>query len=240
MIPQSLIALANELAAKKPEHEQYAAQYQKACLVNVPMNFVMAELAYRGPGQLGTRKLNFLARDCWNVYGVYDANFNTNCAYVKFSRKAAQNPDALEYLSQFLPGTFVDLSSTGATWERLSKQVGMDLPPEVWVYIYSDLFHYTPTKPTPPLTFEFLTRNSTMGQTTTTLEMYNTSLGGELQADLTSENNLEWNRDLLWTVLEPFDRVLEQNCKHIAEELHEWKTEELKAFFEQAAMELSK
>lgn len=134
--------------------------------INLPLLLVIAEmLARRTPEPKA-----FLGRDCQLLQKLYAAYFDP-CYYVPFSRKIAihQPAEATAYLEAHAgpDAVFVDLSSTGATWQRL------DFKRQILVVIYSDQHFYTSERPEPPPTFSFLARNSECGQTDSTLELFN-------------------------------------------------------------------
>lgn len=141
--------------------------------VNLPLLFVTAELLRRHTN----KNIVFLGRDCQQLYRLYNAYFGVGY-YLPFSRKVAYNqPEAaLNYLRTHAPENpiYFDISSTGATWEKLGG--GLD----VAVAIYSDVDYYTPEKPSVPDTFFHLTKNSVIGATNLVLEIMNCADHGHL------------------------------------------------------------
>jgi hypothetical protein len=104
------------------------------------------------------------------LYRIYNAYF-APCHYLPFSRKVAfSQPDAaVAYLKAHRPanGLFIDISSTGATWEKLDADICIE------ALIYSDLHFYTRDKPRLPAGFSFVSANSDCGQTNVLLEVCN-------------------------------------------------------------------
>jgi predicted HAD superfamily hydrolase len=171
----SLSKLVREvrLSNHEPEH-QYV--FEMAHQLNLPWLFIACEMIYRARGL--TRPLVFLGRDCQLMEQIYHTYYSTNTYYLPFSRQAAQDRDAaLVYLKTQAPkdAIYIDISSTGATWERLNSGL------EVFVLIYSDLYHYTPTKPDALAHISWATRNSTLGQTNEVLEVFNCADHGKLE-----------------------------------------------------------
>ena len=86
---------------------------------------------------------------------------------------------AVMYLASQSPSNplYVDLSSTGATWQHLSRYSQFN----VLVGIYSDVFYYTNTKPELPNGFEYLVKNSEIGNTNYLLEVFNCAKHGHIK-----------------------------------------------------------
>lgn len=157
-----------------------------AASVNLPMLFVLAEQLHR---KYKNRNIVFLGRDCQLLQKLYSAFYGL-CYYLPFSRKVAydQPEDSLKYLQAHSPNNpvYVDISSTGGTWEHLSR-FGLI---NITVAIYSDSAYYTPTKPTLPMGFEYLMTNSQIGQTNLLLELFNCGDHGHLEMIKTDGDKL--------------------------------------------------
>jgi hypothetical protein len=142
---------------------------------NLPLLFFFAEMINK---HYGNRNIVFLGRDCQLLHRLYNAYYDSAAGYLPFSRQVAYDtPEAaIQYLKTHSPENplFIDLSSTGGTWEKL--QSGLD----VLVAIYSDTTHYTPVKPVLPKGFGYLTSNSQIGQTNLVLEVMNCGDHGHL------------------------------------------------------------
>jgi hypothetical protein len=155
------------LSNSKIEHLDY---FDLSNAHNLPFLFTFCEKIHR---EYAGRDVVFLGRDCFLLEKIYSRYYEQS-SYVPFSRKLAFNTPfkAIEYLVSQSPANpvFVDLSSTGATWEELSL-AGFD--PEVFIGIYSDQFHYTKEKPVLPRNFKYFTKNSDIGKTDTMLEIMN-------------------------------------------------------------------
>lgn len=141
--------------------------------INLPLLFITAELLRRHT----SKNIVFLGRDCQQLYRLYNAYFDVGY-YLPFSRKVAydQPEAALNYLRVHAPDNaiYFDISSTGATWEKLGGNI------DVAVAIYSDVDYYTPKKPSTPDTFFHLTKNSEIGATNLMLEVMNCADHGHL------------------------------------------------------------
>jgi hypothetical protein len=142
---------------------------------NLPLLFFLAELINK---HYGHRNIVFLGRDCQLLHRLYNAYYDPAASYLPFSRQVAYDtPEAaVEYLKAHAPERplFIDLSSTGGTWEKLQSEL------DVLVAIYSDTTHYTPEKPVLPKGFGYLTSNSQIGQTNLLLEVMNCGDHGHL------------------------------------------------------------
>ncbi len=143
--------------------------------LNLPWLFFSAELLRRRH----SRTLSFLGRDGQLLYRIYNAYF-APCHYLPFSRKVAfSQPDAaIAYLKAHRPanGLFIDISSTGATREKLDADICIE------ALIYSDLHFYTRDKPRLPAGFSFVSANSDCGQTNVLLEVFNCGDHGYLKS----------------------------------------------------------
>jgi hypothetical protein len=155
-------------------HKQHFAIANTA---NLPMLFVLAELIHR---RYENRNVVMLGRDCQLLQRIYNAYYNETTPYLPFSRAVAFNQPsiAVEYLQSHSPTkpVFVDISSTGGTWERLLSDI------EVCVAIYSDQAYYTPSRPALPKNFSYLTTNTEIGQTNLLIEMFNCGDHGHLDS----------------------------------------------------------
>ena len=153
----------------------YKQHFEIANSANLPLLFVLAELIHR---RFKNRNVVLLGRDCQLLHKIYNAYYNEATPYLPFSRAVAYNqPDvALEYLKSHSPKdpVFIDISSTGGTWEKLRGGV------QVCVAIYSDQAYYTPSRPALPETFSYLTTNTEIGQTNLLIEMFNCGNHGHL------------------------------------------------------------
>ena len=145
---------------------------------NLPFLFCFAELVKRKKKQ--SQNIVFLGRDTYLFYKIFHEYYGP-CTYLPFSRALAfKTPsDAVTYLNTQSPpnALYVDLSSTGATWQHLSRYTHF----EVLVGIYSDVFHYTNTKPELPNGFQYLIKNSEIGNTNYLLEVFNCAKHGHIK-----------------------------------------------------------
>ena len=143
---------------------------------NLPFLFCFAEMVHRKKEK---REIVFLGRDTYLLYKIYNKYYG-HCTYLPFSRSLAfKTPnDAVMYLASQSPSNplYVDLSSTGATWQHLSRYSQFN----VLVGIYSDVFYYTNTKPELPNGFEYLVKNSEIGNTNYLLEVFNCAKHGHI------------------------------------------------------------
>lgn len=154
---------------------RYKDYFNVANSANLPLLFVLAELVHR---KFENRNVVFLGRDCQLLHAIYNAYYNATTPYLPFSRAVAYNqPEvALDYLQSHSPRNpvFVDISSTGGTWEKLQGDI------QVCVAIYSDKAYYTPVQPVLPEKFSYLTTNTGIGQTNLLIEMFNCGDHGHL------------------------------------------------------------
>jgi hypothetical protein len=144
----------------------YWTFYYIACQLNLPWLFVTAEILRRktaGPKV-------FLGRDCQLLYYIYK-NYFEYSYYLPFSRKLAygQPKESLRYLLTHAPASahYIDLGSTGGTWERLQA------PVDVTVALYIDNFQYTPNRPKLPDRFSYIAKCTECPVTNATLELFN-------------------------------------------------------------------
>ncbi len=153
---------------------EYAAFLSIAGQLNLPWLFFTSELLHRKH----TKKLVFLGRDSQLLCELFNTYFAA-AYYLPFSRQVAftQPREAVAYLAAHSPqdSILVDVSSTGATWQKL--QAGLPIE----AVIYSDVHSYTESKPQLPDGFSFLTRNSQCGQTNYLLEIFNCGDHGYLE-----------------------------------------------------------
>lgn len=145
-----------------------------ACQLNLPWLFFSAEIIRRmHPDQW----IGFLGRDCQLLELIYRHYFSFACSYVPFSRMAAANLDAaVDYLNSFSCDVLVDISSTGATWQKLGQRQFFP----VRVLIYSDVYSYTANQPVAPPTFKWVAKNSEIGATNELIEFFNQADHGML------------------------------------------------------------
>jgi hypothetical protein len=144
--------------------------------LNLPWMILCCEILNR---KYSGKNIVFLGRDCQLLYKVYNAFYRT-AYYLPFSRKVAyaQPEESVGYLKSHLPPNYVlvDISSTGATWEKICALHPFDIE----VLIYSDVFKYTSEKPVLPQTFSYVFKNSTMGATNKMVEIFNCANHGVL------------------------------------------------------------
>ena len=148
--------------------------------LNLPWLFVTAEMIYR---KHNDANIVFLGRDCQLLQRLYSSYYNTS-TYLPFSRKVAFNQpvESLKYLTLHSPkdSVLVDIISTGATWEHLSK-FGSN---NITAIIYSNIDgnRYTVNKPILPAGFDFLTKNDEVRSTGLLLEVMNCAEHGHLSS----------------------------------------------------------
>lgn len=144
--------------------------------LNLPWLFVTAEMLHR---KHGDTNIVFLGRDCQLLQQIYATYYGT-CSYLPFSRKVAfdQPVTAIQYLAAHTPEDSVlfDVISTGGTWEKLEKYANLPIT----VAIYSNLEHYTATKPKVPPKFQYLTKNDDIRHAGFLLEVMNCADHGHL------------------------------------------------------------
>lgn len=171
-LPNVALLCRESRLAFNGSHQQH---FEIANSANLPLLFVLAELIYR---RFKNLNVALLGRDCQLLHKIYNAYYNEATPYLPFSRAVAYNqPEvALEYLQSHSPKNpvFIDISSTGGTWEKLQGGV------QVCVAIYSDQAYYTPSRPALPETFSYLTTNTEIGQTNLLIEMFNCGDHGHL------------------------------------------------------------
>lgn len=178
---------------------------------NLPLLFFLAEMINK---HYGNRNLVFLGRDCQLLHRLYNAYYDSAASYLPFSRQVAYDtPEAaVQYLKTHSPENplFIDISSTGGTWEKL--QSGLN----VLVAIYSDTSHYTLEKPTLPEGFGYLTSNSQIGPTNLLLEVMNCGDHGHLDKIEIHDGKLmqvhfaepELPEHIISTIHKPVDRAV--------------------------------
>jgi len=146
---------------------------------NLPWLFVACELLYR---KYNNKEIVFLGRDCQLLYKVYSAYFNARAQYLPFSREVALNQprEATEYIKHYISNDsiLVDISSTGKTWEIICGIY----PFNVEVFIHSDLYWYSSSKPVTPNTFTSFHKNSVIGGTSIIIEIFNCGDHGKLRS----------------------------------------------------------
>jgi predicted HAD superfamily hydrolase len=137
-----------------------------ASQLNLPWLFAIAELIRRK----SSRPKVFLGRDCQLLYLLYK-NYFEYSYYLPFSRRLAfgQPEEAIRYLKSHAPedAQYVDLCSTGATWEKLNQ------PLPILVAVYIDNMHYTKTRPILPEQFSYIMKSSESCRSTLTMELFN-------------------------------------------------------------------
>jgi hypothetical protein len=197
----------------------YAAAQTIATQLNLPWLFVVCEMIQRkvSLNTFNTQPVTFLGRDCQLMYRIFNTYFR-NSYYLPFSRKVAlENPESASfYLKTQAPrfSLFVDISSTGRTWEKLAN-AGYARH-EVLVVIHSDQYHYSATKPVLPSTFSSLTTNSEVGPSNILLEIFNCGDHGRLDK-LEIKNGFpiatfvepELDKKLVWAIHNPIHKAVE-------------------------------
>ncbi len=135
----------------------------------IPLYFYVMEIVRR---KANGRPIAFLGRDCQVIHKLYTNVYNEISYYVPFSRKMVSKGayKASEYLKISAPenSIYVDLSSTGNTWDVLKDH--FDRP--VFVLIYSDNYFYTKEKPILPDNFFYYTTNSSIGKSSKKIEHF--------------------------------------------------------------------
>ena len=208
---------------------------------NLPFLFCFAEMVYR---RKGNNQVVFLGRDCYLLYKIYSEYYGI-CTYLPFSRALAyKTPNsAIQYLRTQTPDNslYVDLSSTGATWQHLAKYATLN----VLVGIYSDVFHYTDTKPELPYGFNFLVKNSQIGTTNYLLELFNCAKHGHIKSVDNFQAKFGESELPVTTIIDihdPIDSAIKLS-KHYKNNLHvefNLKTdEEILALFGEMAISIS-
>ena len=165
-----LLSRETRLATAQVENELFTTLSSS---LNLPFIFFSAEMLYR---KYAGRPIVFLGRDCQLLHKIYNAYYEV-AGYLPFSRKVAYDNPALaeRYLKQHsnTNTVFVDISSTGGTWQQLPNI-------DITVLIYSDQVYYTPVKPVLPELFSYITTNTEVGQTNLVLEIFNCGDHGHL------------------------------------------------------------
>jgi len=148
--------------------------------LNLPWLFVTAEMIHR---KHNDSNIVFLGRDCQLLQRIYSSYYNTS-TYLPFSRKVAFNQptEALKYLSIHSPknSVLVDIISTGATWEHLSKFGNTNIT--AIIYSNIDGNRYTVDKPILPAGFDYLTKNDEVLSSGLLLEVMNCAEHGHLSS----------------------------------------------------------
>ena len=243
---QHLAYLLREIRLSNSKIEHYDF-FDLSNAHNLPLLFIFCEKIHR---MYGGRDVVFLGRDCFLLEKIYSEYYEKSC-YVPFSRKLAFNTPfkAIEYLVSQSPAdpVFVDLSSTGATWEELSLS-GFD--PEIFIGIYSDQFHYTKEKPVLPRNFKHFTKNSEIGKTDSMLEIMNCAdhgvissvqkFGNFLMAGKfeKSEMPTSWATDIHKPIFEAV-RLAEHYERYIKEDLSQIPDDKLAILFGRCATYIS-
>ncbi len=111
--------------------------------INIPWLFIVCELLHRNYNK---EKLAFLGRDSQLLYKIYNSYYDF-CYYIPFSRRAAYTSlnESVEYLKTQAPlgARFIDIVSTGKTWQVVCKQH----PFNVTAIFYSSEYSYAENKP---------------------------------------------------------------------------------------------
>jgi hypothetical protein len=148
--------------------------------LNLPWLFITAEMIHR---KHNDSNIVFLGRDCQLLQRIYSSYYNTS-TYLPFSRKVAFNQptEALKYLSIHSPknSVLVDIISTGATWEHLSKFGNTNIT--AIIYSNIDGNRYTVDKPILPAGFDYLTKNDEVLSSGLLLEVMNCAEHGHLSS----------------------------------------------------------
>ena len=158
--------------------ETYAPLFAIANQDNLSWLFIACEIIFRKyPG----KEIVFLGRDCQLMHKIYNAFFSVKSYYLPFSREVAmkQPEEAVAYLKHYTTNNsiFVDISSTGRTWEIICEHH----PFNVEAMVHSDTYWYSQDKPTLPETFSYIHRNSIIGSTSIILEVFNCGDHGKLK-----------------------------------------------------------
>jgi predicted HAD superfamily hydrolase len=135
----------------------------------IPLCLFAMEVVHR---KANGRPIAFLGRDCQIMHKLYTSVYNVPSYYVPFSRKMAFSDPvkASAYLNNSAPedAMYVDLSSTGNTWDVLKDHFKRD----VFALIYSNTNQYTDHIPQLPINFNYLTSNTEIGSASEIIEAY--------------------------------------------------------------------
>lgn len=156
-----LALLVREIRLGHPSEQLFDIAYN----FNLPILICVAEIIHR---RYPRRNLVFLGRDCFLLQKIYQAYYNGHCHYIPFSRVVVyKNPQlAADYLKSLSPPhpVYIDVSSTGATWEYLEKTHPNI---EIMVLFYFDTYQYTKKKPVLPPGFRYIIPYSEVQETKT-------------------------------------------------------------------------
>jgi len=173
-LPQ-LALLSREIRIRNGKVSSF---FNVANSLNLPWLFITSEMIHR---KHNDSNIVFLGRDCQLLQRIYSSYYNTS-TYLPFSRKVAFNQpvEALKYLSIHSPkdSVLVDIISTGATWEHLSKFGNTNIT--AIIYSNIDGNRYTVNKPVLPVGFNYLTKNDEVLSTGLLLEVMNCAEHGHL------------------------------------------------------------
>ncbi len=160
------IALLMREVRLRGNWEKHGIFAHVASQLNLPWLFTIAELIHRKTD----RPIVFLGRDCQLMYFLYQKYFG-HCYYLPFSRRLAfmQPKEAVHYLLSHAPqdAQYVDLCSTGATWEKLNEHLN------VLVAVYIDNLQYTETRPILPPEFSYIMKCSESCKSPMIMELMN-------------------------------------------------------------------
>lgn len=213
--------------------------FTTAVSFNLPWLFVVAEMIHR---KYKDKHIVFLGRDCQLLQQLYSCYYDDVSTYLPFSRKIAYNkPEiSVEYITAHTPPDCVlfDIISTGGTWEHMNKYGVLN----VCVALYSNLEHYTKSKPILPPTFDYLIKNSDVGHAGFLLEVHNCADHGHL-SDISklaegtfvcTFDSTELTSDIINDIHLPISRAndLKKNYQSvIREELKHYTDDSLKELF---------
>ena len=148
--------------------------------INLAWLFMTSEILHR---KYKDRDIIFLGRDCQLMHKVHSAYYKES-SYLPFSRQVAytQPEESIEYLRSHSSDNamFVDIVSTGGTWELLNKHDKIDIT----ILIYSDIGCNSKVKPVLPESFSYVTTHSELNQATNILypELFNCGDHGHLDS----------------------------------------------------------
>jgi hypothetical protein len=202
----------------------------------VPLCLFAMEVVHR---KANDRPVAFLGRDCHIMHKMFTSVYNVPSYYVPFSRKMAfADPvKASAYLNNSAPedAMYVDLSSTGNTWDVLKDHFKRD----VFALIYSNTNQYTDHIPQHPINFNYLTSNTEIGSASEIIEAYfcgnhdcvtSVNVAGSMMAiTLTNEDTNDIAEDL-----HKFIGIASHIAKHynIKDDLSKLTKLELKQYFD--------
>jgi len=175
---QHLGLLLREIRLRNYEPE-YDLYLDIANQKNLLLIFLFCEILHR---KYKNRQIVFLGRDCQLTQRIYNTFYNVRSYYLPFSREVAMKDTdaAVHYLKTHAPegSVLVDISSTGRTWELICEKHPFD----VEVFVHSDTYWYSQTKPVIPETFSYIHANSVIGNTSIILEIFNCGDHGKVKS----------------------------------------------------------